>query len=199
MGLKPGAPPADDLDMTQLMEPARTDLPAPADPAGLPAVPDEEHDRPSRHGRSSSGPGPLSPDRYPPEQRMRLRRRVVPVLAVAVIVMAYVYATKPFTFAGAVECRPNGVAGASAAPGTPAGTVVGDVDKRCAEAGGSRQTTAGVTALLAAVVGVAGAVAPSRAEVEARRGQPSERERPGGPGPDAGNCSPPELSAGVAV
>jgi hypothetical protein len=185
--------------MTQLMEPARTDLPAPADLAGLPAVPDEEHDRPSRHAQPSSGPWLLSPNRYPPEQRVRLRRRILPVLAVAVIVMAYVYATKPFTFAGVVECRPNGVAGASPAPGTPAGTIVGDAARRCAEAGGSRQTSAGMTALLAAVVGVAGAVAPSRTEVEARRGQPSERERPGGPGPDAGDRSPSELSSGVAV
>lgn len=103
------------------------------------------------------------------ERRIVLRRKIVPVLAIAVIVIAYVYATVPFTFAGAVECRPSGVAGATAAPDTPAGTIIGDADKRCAEASGSRVATAGVTALMAAVVGVAGAVAPSRAELGQRR------------------------------
>ncbi|HEV2768542.1 MAG TPA: hypothetical protein VGV63_12650 [Acidimicrobiales bacterium] len=109
-----------------------------------------------------------------PQHDSSLRRRILPALAIAVIILAFVYATTPFTFAGAVECRPNGVAGATPAPGTPAGTVVGDPAKRCAEAAGSRVATAGVIALLAAVVGVAGAVAPSRAEIEARRGVPPE-------------------------
>ena len=100
-----------------------------------------------------------------------LRRRIMPVLAIVVMVMAFLYATSSFTFAGAVECRRTGVAGATPAPGTPAGAVVGDAAKHCAETAGSRVATAAVTALLAAVVGVAGAVAPSRAEIEARRNE----------------------------
>ena len=109
-----------------------------------------------------------------PRRASSLRRRLLPALAGAVIVMALIYATTPFTFAGAVECRPNGVAGATPAPGTPAGIVVGDAAKRCTEAAGSRVATAGVIALLAAVVGVAGAVAPSRAEIEGRRDETPE-------------------------
>lgn len=184
--------------MTQLMEPARTDPQPPADLAGLPAVPETEDEGPSRR----QAPRRRMPSlRYhvPPQRQVRMRRRIVPVLAMAVIVMAYLYATAPFTFAGAVECRPNGLAGATPAPGTAAGTVVGDVAKRCAEAGGSRQATAGVTALLAAVVGVAGAVAPSRAELDARREERSDREHPAGPGPDAADPSPSELPSAVVV
>lgn len=139
--------------MTQLMDPPTTHQPTER-PPNLLTIPNlDEYLGPlARHDSS-------------------LRRRILPALAIAVIITAFVYATTPFTFAGAVECRPNGVAGATPAPGTPAGTVVGDAAKRCAEAAGSRVATAGVIALLAAVVGVAGAVAPSRAEVEARRNE----------------------------
>lgn len=98
-----------------------------------------------------------------------LWRRIVPALAISVMVMAFVYATVPFTFAGAVECRQNGLSGATVAPGTPAGTIIGDVDLRCADAGNSRIAVAGTTAALAAVVGLAGAFAPTSAEVRARQ------------------------------
>jgi hypothetical protein len=94
----------------------------------------------------------------------------VPALAISVMASAYVYATVPFTFADAIECRQNGFSGATVAPGTPAGTLIGDVDLRCAETGNSRIAMAGITAGLAAVVGLAGAFAPTDAEVRARRG-----------------------------
>lgn len=116
-----------------------------------------------------------------------LWRRIVPALAISVIVMAGIYATVPFTFAGAVECRQHGLSGATPAPGTPAGTVIGDINKRCEEAGNSRIAMAGVTAVLAAVVGVAGAFAPATREVNARRalaaesdGAPSDKRHPAG-------------------
>ncbi|MGI8759379.1 MAG: hypothetical protein ACR2K0_08750 [Acidimicrobiales bacterium] len=95
-------------------------------------------------------------------------RRIVPALAISVMAAAYVYATVPFTFAGAVECRQHGLSGAAPAPGTPAGTIIGDVNRRCADAGNSRMAVAGVTAALAAVIGLAGAFAPTDAEVRAR-------------------------------
>ncbi len=82
--------------------------------------------------------------------------------------VAYVYATVPFTFAGAVECRQLGLSGAAPAAGTPAGTIIGDVNKRCADAGNSRIAVAAVAAALAAVIGLAGAFAPTDAEVRAR-------------------------------
>ncbi len=145
--------------MTQLMDPPTTQQPTERPPSLL-SVPNMDEYL-----------GPL------PQHGSSRRRRIVPALAIAVIIMAFVYATTPFTFAGAVECRPNGVAGATPAPGTPAGTIVGDVGRRCAEAGGSRLATAGVIAVLAAVVGVAGAVAPSRAEVQQRAPTPAARLR----------------------
>ena len=98
-----------------------------------------------------------------------LWRRIVPALAISVMVMAYVYATVPFTFAGAVECRQNGLSGATVAPGTPAGIIIGDVDRRCADAGNSRIAVAGTAAAMAAIVGLAGAFAPTSAEVRARQ------------------------------
>ena len=104
---------------------------------------------------------------------MPLWRRVVPALAISVMVMSAIYASVPFTFAEVVECRQNGLSGATPAPGTPAGIVIGDIDKRCADAGNSRIAMAASTALLAAVVGLAGAFAPTTAEVEGRQ--------PGGP------------------
>lgn len=133
--------------MTQLMEPRTKDRHAPR----LRSVPGPESHRAARA----------------PVPRWR---RVVPALAISVMASAYVYATVPFTFAGAVECRQNGFSGATVAPGTPAGTLIGDVDLRCAETGNSRIAMAGITAGLAAVVGLAGAFAPTDAEVRARRG-----------------------------
>ena len=106
-----------------------------------------------------------------------LWRRVVPALAIAVMVMSYVYAVVPFTFAGAVECHQQGLSGAKVAPGTPAGTIIGDVDLRCAEAGNSRIAVAGTAAAAALVVGLAGAFAPTNAEVRARRLEQAEREQ----------------------
>ncbi len=103
-------------------------------------------------------------------------RRIVPALAISVMASAYVYATVPFTFAGAVECHQQGLSGATVAPGTPAGTLIGDVDLRCAETGNSRIAMAGVTAGLAAIVGLAGAFAPTDAEVRARKEASTDEE-----------------------
>ncbi|MBW3611255.1 MAG: hypothetical protein KY438_06965 [Actinobacteria bacterium] len=96
-------------------------------------------------------------------------RRVVPALAIAVMVMGFVYATVPFTFAGEVRCQQHGLSGATAAEGTPAGTIIGDMNLRCAEAGNSRITLGATAAGLALVVAWAAAFAPTRAEVNARR------------------------------
>ena len=97
-------------------------------------------------------------------------RRIVPALAISVMAMAYVYATVPFTFAGKVECHQNGLSGATPAADTPAGAIIGDVNKRCADTGNSRIAVAGVTAGFAAVIAMAAAFAPTDAEVRARRG-----------------------------
>lgn len=134
--------------MTQLMEPRRTDR---HPTTHVSAVPD--------------------PDGAPARSRasVPLWRRVVPALAISVMVMSAIYATVPFTFAGVVECRQNGLSGATPAPGTPAGVVIGDVDRRCADAGNSRIAMAGATAVLAAIAGLAGAFAPTSAEVNGRR------------------------------
>ena len=136
--------------MTQLMEPRTKDRHAPR----LRSVPSDERDR-----------GPATAKAPVPRWR-----RIVPALAISVMASAYVYATVPFTFAGAVRCHQHGLSGATVAPGTPAGTLIGDVDLRCAEAGNSRIAVAGVAAGMAAVVGLAGALAPTDAEVRARRG-----------------------------
>jgi hypothetical protein len=138
--------------MTQLMEPRKKD-------------------RKDRHGaRLQSVPRPesdaVSTAVKAPVPRWR---RIVPALAISAMAGSYVYATVPFTFASTVECRQNGLSGATVAPGTPAGTLIGDVDVRCAETGNSRMAVAGVTAGLAAVVGLAGAFAPTDAEVRARK------------------------------
>lgn len=147
--LKPEAARAENSLMTQLMETRPKDRRA----ARLRSVsPPQEN----REARAPRAPVPLW-------------RRIVPALAISVMVMAFVYATVPFTFAGAVECRQNGLSGATVAPGTPAGTIIGDVDRRCAEAGNSRIAVAGTAAAVAAVVGLAGAFAPTSAEVRARQ------------------------------
>ncbi len=130
--------------MTQLMEPRSEDRTA-------------TRQRPVRPPRQARVP-----------QVVPLWRRVVPALAIAVMVMAYVYATVPFTFAGAVECHQHGLFGARPAPGTPAGAIIGDMDRRCADTGNSRIAMAATTAGLAAVVGLAGAFAPTTAELNAR-------------------------------
>ena len=123
-----------------------------------------------RASRLRSVPGPHeNPGSSANRAPVPLWRRIVPALAISVMVMAYVYATVPFTFAGAVECRQHGLSGATVAPGTPAGTIIGDVDQRCAEAGNSRIAVAGTTAAMAAVVGLAGAFAPTSAQVRARQ------------------------------
>lgn len=147
--LKPAAARAENSLMTQLMETRPKDRRA----ARLRSVsPPQEN----REARAPRAPVPLW-------------RRIVPALAISVMVMAFVYATVPFTFAGAVECRQNGLSGATVAPGTPAGTIIGDVDRRCAEAGNSRIAVAATAAAVAAVVGLAGALAPTSAEVRARQ------------------------------
>ena len=135
--------------MTQLMETRHNDRRA----SRLRSVP-RPHENPG--ARRTSAP-------------VALWRRIVPALAISVMVMAYVYATVPFTFAGAVECRQNGLSGATVAPGTPAGIIIGDVDRRCAEAGNSRIAVAGTMAAMAAVVGLAGAFVPTSAEVRVRQ------------------------------
>ena len=134
--------------MTQLMEPRRTDRHT---TARMRAVPDP--DRPAGGSKAS----------------VPLWRRIVPALAISVMVMSAIYATVPFTFAGVVECRQNGLSGATPAPGTPAGVVIGDIDKRCADTGNSRIAMGATAGVLAAVVGLAGAFAPTTAEVERRR------------------------------
>lgn len=157
--------------MTQLMEPRGKDRHA----ARLRSVPEPEREGP-KAGRT---PVPLW-------------RRIVPALAISVMASAYVYATVPFTFAGAVECHQNGLSGATVAPGTPAGTLIGDVDLRCAETGNSRIAIAGITAGLAAVVGLAGAFAPTDAELRARKSVTSgDGERaPGGARPVPASVTP---------
>lgn len=139
---------ADVVRMTQLMEPRSTDRHA---TARMRAVP--------------------SPERAPARAKasVPLWRRVVPALAISVMVMSAIYATVPFTFAGVVECRQNGLSGATPAPGTPAGIVIGDVDQRCADAGNSRIAMAASAAVLAAVVGLAGAFAPTSTEIDGSR------------------------------
>ncbi len=139
------------IPMTQLMEPRSKDRHATARMRPVPDV--DPAPATTRHGK-------------PP---VPLWRRIVPALAISVMVMSAIYATVPFTFAGVVECRQNGLSGATPAPGTPAGIVIGDVDKRCADTGNSRIAIAATTAVLAAVVGLAGAFAPTTAEAEGRR------------------------------
>ena len=88
------------------------------------------------------------------------RQRVAPLVAAVFVVAAVVYALLPFTFAGVVQCTPP-LTGSSADPDTPAGTVVGNHDEACAAMGGNRLVNAGVVAVAAIVIGVAGAFLPS--------------------------------------
>lgn len=126
-------------------------------------------------------------------------RRVVPGLAIAAIAMSYVYASVPFTFANAIECRQSVMSGATVAPGTPAGTIVGDMGRRCAETGSSRVAVAATAAAAAGVVGLAGAFAPTAAEVGARRGRGPDdgEELLEDFWPDAGNLPVPHGPVGV--
>ncbi len=144
--------------MTQLMEPRSTDSYATAEVRTVP----EPHRAPARS-----------------KSAVPLWRRVVPALAISVMVMSAIYATVPFTFAGVVECRQNGLSGATPAPDTPAGAVIGDVDKRCADTGNSRIAMGATAALLAAVVGLAGAFAPTNADLARRRPADAESDDPG--------------------
>lgn len=130
--------------MTQLMEPRL-------------------EDRPATQVRSAPQPDRQAGAAVP------LWRRLVPALAISVMVMAAVYATVPFTFADAVRCNQHGLSGATAAPGTPAGTIIGDMNLRCAETGNSRIAIAASVAALAAALGLGAAFAPTTAEVNARR------------------------------
>ncbi len=136
--------------MTQLMEPRSEDR-----TTRLPSV-----SRPQREPRATKA--------------VPLWRRVIPALSIAVMVMAFVYATVPFTFAGAVQCQQHGLSGATAAPGTPAGTIIGDMNLRCAEAGNSRIAVGASAAGLALMLGLGAAFAPTTAEVNARRPLDSE-------------------------
>ncbi len=93
----------------------------------------------------------------------------MPALSISAMALGAVYATVPFTFADAVECQQHGLSGATAAPGTAAGTIIGDMNLRCAEAGNSRIAVGASVAGLAAVLGLGAAFAPTTAEVNARR------------------------------
>jgi len=162
-GLKGRPASAEEPPMTQLMEP-RTPR-RQRQRSRLRSVPTTEN---------TSEPAAAAPKA--PRGPVPRWRRVVPALAIATMVMAYVYASVPFTFAGAIECHQNGLTGtATVAPGTPAGTIIGDMNLRCAEAGSSRIAVAATVAAAAAVVGLAAAFAPTSAEVRARKGD-------GGPG-----------------
>ena len=113
----------------------------------------------------------------PWEEGARRRQRVVPAVAAVVVVVAFVYALLPFTFAGVVECSAP-LGGSQAASDTPAGITLGNADVSCANTGGERLITAGVVAAAALVVGLAGAFLPSDEDVPKEPTEPP-RPRPG--------------------
>lgn len=179
--------------MTQLMEP-RTQRRRRHRPRLRSVAPPEETVEATIATVDDDAETPAEVER-PPVARWR---RVVPSLAIAGIAMSYVYASVPFTFANAIECRQSVMSGATVAPGTPAGTIVGDMGRRCAETGSSRVAVAATAAAAAGVVGLAGAFAPTAAEVRARRGGVGDGEGiPEDLWPDAANLPAPNGPVGV--
>lgn len=93
------------------------------------------------------------------------RQRVVPVLALLVVVGAVIYGLLPFTFAGRVECS-GALFGSRPAPDTPAGTIIGSSEAACAATGGRRRVNTIVVTVAALAIGLGGAFLPSDDQVE---------------------------------
>ena len=111
----------------------------------------------------------------PWEPGATLRQRVVPAVAAVIVAGALIYALLPFTFAGAVECS-GALGGSQPAADTPAGTIVGNPDRACADTGGRRLVNAAVVGGAALALGLAGAFLPSDDE-------PSEQDEASTPRP----------------
>ncbi len=131
---------------------------------------------------AASPPGPPRQGRRPlfvrPERgigwgeggRLTTRQRVVPVLAVLVLLGAVAYSLVPFTVADTVECR-GALRGADPVGDLPPAVIVGDPRKACHDFGNSRLSLAGVVAVAAVVVGAAGLLLPPDEEEEQDEGE----------------------------
>ena len=101
----------------------------------------------------------------PWEPGATIRQRVVPLVAAVILVAALVYAIVPFTGPGRLACS-GALLGSTADPDTPAGATVGNPDKSCADAGGSRRLISAVAIVAALAIGLGGAFLPSDEDVE---------------------------------
>jgi hypothetical protein len=116
-------------------------------------TPTEPVPRARRSWRPASGIG------WAEGGRLTIRQRVVPVLALLVLIGTLVYALLPFRVAEVVDCQ-GALRGAKPRADVPPGAIVGTPRKACRDVGNSRLTTAGVVAVATVVIGVAGLVLP---------------------------------------
>ena len=120
-----------------------------------------------------------------------MRQRVVPALAVLVVLGALVYAMVPYTVAGTVDCR-GALRGAEPESDVPAGVIVGNPRRSCRDVGNSRLATAGVVGVAAVIVGVGGLLLPPEPDdLElAESGEPAEPEAPSATEPGSSPSQP---------
>ena len=94
------------------------------------------------------------------------RQKIVPALALLVLVVALAYTLVPFTVADTVRCQ-AALRGSGLAQELPAGAIVGDPRKACRDVGNSRLSLAGVVGLAAVILGAAGLLLPPDPDEEA--------------------------------
>jgi hypothetical protein len=98
--------------------------------------------------------------------RLTTRQRLVPALALVVLVGAAIYTVAPFTVADVVECK-AALGGSEPEGEVPAGAIVGDARRACRDVGNSRLSLAGVVGLAALIIGAAGLFLPPDPDEEA--------------------------------
>lgn len=100
--------------------------------------------------------GPLARFGHGPGGTLTTRQKVVPLGALALLLVCLVYAMLPFTVAASLDCGP---ALLGSEPENPSPRLF--VDRTdCRNAGGSRLALAGVLGLASLIIGVAGLVLP---------------------------------------
>ncbi|MDP9071580.1 MAG: hypothetical protein M3N68_09945 [Actinomycetota bacterium] len=91
--------------------------------------------------------------------RLTTRQRVVPVLALLVLLGALAYVLVPFTVAETVDCQ-GALRGSDPQSEIAPGAIVGDPRAACRDVGNSRLSLAGVVGVAALIIGAAGLFLP---------------------------------------
>ncbi len=112
--------------------------------------------------------------------RLTTRQKVVPVLALVVLLGALAYTLVPFTVAETVDCQ-AALRGSDPEAGVPPGAIVGNPRKACHDVGNSRLSLAGAVGVAAMIIGAAGLFLPPDPEEQPEPEDPEEQPEPEDP------------------